>query len=1123
MISTKNPIQAANPEISAIVKASAGVGKTYLLVTRLLRLLLADVRPDAILAITFTRKAAAEMQTRLFERLYKLAIASEAEITKELENIGIDVTPAMIQSAQQLYEKLMRSEYQVRTSTFHAFCQEILRKFPLEAEVPPGFELLDDENSFRSAAWDALYDKATQDPKSEIAQSLEALYELSNGLHNTHQSLDNFLSQRSDWWAYTQGQKKPVSYAIQRLLSDLNIDPEENPYLRFFKEESRIKLSRIVHFLNIHDTKTNLKNADRLQSIIEKDVFNKPCENHNSYIKPFNELYNFFLNKEGENKHQKTVKSRAKKIGEDGETEFLNICRDFSTHLLLINELVLKHHNYHLTSAWYTAGDQLVAAYQKLKVEQRLLDFVDLEWNTYQLLNHSENALWVQYKLDQRIDHMLVDEFQDTNPTQWRLILPLLEEFANHQDKTRSVFIVGDEKQSIYSFRRADPRLLNQAGEWLEENLQAKTFPMDKSRRSSTAVMDLINSLFKSPYFENRLPSFHHHSTFLDEMPGQITLLPIIEKETSDAEAIYFRNPLEQPLLSNDQPYYREGQQIAEQINSLISKKTGINSEDSLRVINYSDIMLLIRSRTHVADYERAFREANIPYISNNKGTLFECQEIQDLMALMDVLYSPYNNLALATTLRSPIFHCTNDDLVSIASAQTNKNKQSSWFEIINQLNENNSCSDNLRYAINSLTRWRTLSGHLPIHDLLDMIFHEANIFDLYEQQIPCHFKHRVRANLSQFLSLALEIESGRYPSLGRFISKLRSLLQNDDSPDEAADESHDGAIRILTIHASKGLEAPIVFLADAADTKSGTNNSYQALIQWPETEDKPTQFILCPVKDKQAEHIKNILSNNENKSNIEDANLLYVALTRARQALFISGCRTKKQSKASWYNLVEDNWPDINSTLSVCEDTSQKTDDIKPQPEFNSGSILFSESTVYNTDIFSTLNNSNSDTESTIRGTIIHRVLELIEKNTQQEIETQIMEEFGDKVSDVILFDCIKEAQAVYHHDEFAKFFNANLYEQALNEMPVLLNISGEMKPGIIDRVVINDNEVFILDYKSHSDTEKEKLSAIANEYQTQMSFYGEIAKKLWPEKRIRTIILFTYYLKSIEISYND
>ncbi|HFE38292.1 MAG TPA: DNA helicase UvrD, partial [Gammaproteobacteria bacterium] len=613
----------------------------------------------------------------------------------------------------------------------------------------------------------------------------------------------------------------------------------------------------------------------------------------------------------------KSVKAREKKIGEQGEADFLEICQDLVQQLITINEQRLKHHIFHLSSAWYTVGHRLISRYQKLKQEQRLLDFTDLEWNTYQLLNHSDNALWIQYKLDQRIDHLLIDEFQDTNPTQWRLILPLLEEFANVEDKSRSVFIVGDEKQSIYGFRRADPRLLKQAGEWLQENLQAKTFPMDKSRRSSPAIMQLLNSLFQIPYFEKRLPGFHEHATYLDNMPGEITLLPLIEKIDPSEQAIYFRNPLAQALPRQDQPYFREGQQIASHITQLIQQQKLIRTDNGQRPITYADIMLLIRSRTHVAEYERAFREARLPYLSNNKGTLFECQEIQDLLALMEVLYTPQNNLALATVLRSPIFQCNNEDLIMLASGE----KHATSFQTGQQFVEKNTCSHRLAQAINHLTRWKTLSGHLPIHDLLDLIFHEINIFQQYLKNIPDHYKRRVQANLNQFLSLALEIESGRYPSIGRFIGKIRYMMQNDESPDEASDnssnEQHHGVVRILTIHASKGLEAPVIFMADTADVKKDANNSYHALIQWPEHEEKPTEFILCPKKNEQTEGIKTLLQNETNKREIEDANLLYVALTRARQALYISGCQSSsKINKPSWYQLIKDHWPALHATL---------------------------------------------------------------------------------------------------------------------------------------------------------------------------------------------------------------
>jgi len=1113
----KIPIQAADPSINAIVKASAGVGKTYLLVTRLLRLLLCGVQPDAILAITFTRKAATEMQSRLHERLYALATLPEAEVRQELENIGVEVTPQSINSSRQLYETIMRSDRQIKTSTFHAFCQDVLRKFPFEADVPPGFELLDNDVTYRARAWDALYDEATNNPQSHTAQALESLYELCNGLHNTHASLDNFLSQRSDWWAYTQGQSNPVNYAIQKLLVELDIDPTENPYHGFFNQTNQNRLSQLIKFLTAHDTKTNLKQASLFQSIIESPLFSHPIQEFPQYENILSQLSKFFLNSKGENKHNKPVKAREKKIGLDGENQFLEICQSFAIQILALNEITARHHNYRLSASWYQAGNQLISHYQTLKLEQRLLDFTDLEWNTYQLLNHHDNAMWVQFKLDQRIDHLLIDEFQDTNPTQWRLILPLLEEFSRSDEKTRSVFIVGDEKQSIYSFRRADPRLLDQAGVWLAENLHAESFPMDKSRRSSNTIMSLVNSLFKSPQMENRISNFHEHTTFLDQLPGKIELLPLIEKEIENQEPIYFRNPLLQPLQKDDQPYYREGQQIAERITQLIEKKIAISEGNINRSIRYSDIMILIRSRTHVVDYEKALREASIPYLSNNRGTLFECQEIQDMIALLDVLYTPYNDVALATVLRSPLFQCSNDDLIVLAK----NNKKTAWFDTLLQIEGSVDCPESLTFASSTISRWRNFSGHLPIHDLLDLIFHESDIFTRYEKHVPSHYIHRIKANLHQFLLLALEIDSGRYPSLGRFIGKLRTKFQNDDSPDEAILESNSGSVRILTIHASKGLEAPVVFIADSANTKSGAHDSYQPLIQWPETEDKPTQFLLCPNKQKQTERIRQLLQQNGHKKDIEDANLLYVALTRARQALYISGCNTSKTDKLGWYGLIKDNWPSNNDELEIleqvaCPATSPATDEKITALD----DVLFSKQYYLTTDTNASITNDNQENENTIRGTIMHRIFELMEKNNTNEITQLILNEFQDKKDKSTLSGWIEEVKSVYQHPEFECFFNPTKYSQAMNEMPILDSNEKKTKYGVIDRLIVTKNEILILDYKTHRDIPIDKLTTVANEFYKQMDFYGDAVKNIWPHKRVRMFVLFTYHKKSVELN---
>ena len=678
---SRNPIEAANPHQSAIVKASAGVGKTYLLVTRLIRLLLLDVRPDAILSITFTRKAAAEMQSRLFDRLYMLATASKKDLIAELSNIGVETDEKTLNKARGLYENMMRSENQVKTNTFHAFCQEILRKFPLESDVPPGFELLTDEPTYIAAAWDALYEEVTLQPESETANALEALYELANGLNNTQNCLNSFVNQRSDWWAYTSGFQNVSEDAAEKLLHELDVDLDATPYADFFNDSRKTEIARITQLLAMHDTKTNLKHVDALHPITMGPAFSDELL-EDEYLVWVQKLAAILFKTDGGLRFEKPAKARAKKMTEEGEDEFLGLCLSVCKRLNTAKEVARIQHNYYFNRAWYIAGEALLGHFQQLKLQQRLLDFTDLEWRTFNLLNNSENATWVQYKLDQRIEHLLVDEFQDTNPTQWRLLLPIMQEFVTDTDRMRSVFLVGDEKQSIYSFRRADPQLFITASDWLHENLDAQSYPMDKSRRSASPIMDLANSVFMSDEFKSILPSFHTHSTFLKDTAGEVHLLPLIEKLENDEEPLYFRNPITTPLPPDDDAYYREGQQIAQKIEELLKPENSIDSGDGPTNIFYKDIMLLIRSRKHLSSYETALREAGIPYTSNNKGTLFECQEIQDLIALLEVLYTPYNNLSLATVLRSPIFLCSNDDLIVLTEKMSETEKHS-WFEAL--------------------------------------------------------------------------------------------------------------------------------------------------------------------------------------------------------------------------------------------------------------------------------------------------------------------------------------------------------------------------------------------------------------------------------------------------------
>ena len=401
MATADNTLQAADPQRNATVHASAGTGKTWLLVTRILRLLLAGARPDSILAVTFTRKAAAEMQERVSARLHELMCAAANELDAKLADIGITADTQTRERARQLYEELLFNPYTLRTTTFHAFCQELLQRFPLEAGVSPGFELKETTGLLEQQAWEALIAESTGKTAS-MSAVLDVLAEGCDGLGNTHTALRSFLSHRSDWWAWIQDQPEPLGYAREQLEQLLQIDADAGPLDGFPNEPQRAQLLEFAELLGRNTTASNTKNARLLADCLadhpDAAVFYET-------IKPV------FLTQANEARKLKSSGAQVKRLGEDGDQQFITLHFQICDELLALHDRQARYNTFQTSMAWITAGMQLLSHYQRIKQEQRLLDFSDLEWKACELLNRSEHASWVQYKLDTRIDHLLVDEF----------------------------------------------------------------------------------------------------------------------------------------------------------------------------------------------------------------------------------------------------------------------------------------------------------------------------------------------------------------------------------------------------------------------------------------------------------------------------------------------------------------------------------------------------------------------------------------------------------------------------------------------------------------------------------------------------------------------------------------
>lgn len=1138
---------ASDPQRNITVTASAGSGKTYLLITRLLRLLLADTQPGTILAITFTRKAANEILHRISQRLHSLLSLPEKELQKALHEIGIDPAQPVIARARTLYERLLRSEQPLRITTFHAFCQEILRRFPLEADVPPGFEILESGGLLEKRALDALYSEATLSPDGELAQALEILMQHCGGVTNTGTALKQFLQHRSDWWAFTADHRNPVSHATTTLAKHLKVDSDGPlPEISFFTPQRQTQLQRFAELLRMHSTKNNENHAQLLAQVLDGTI--DQCDAKIELIQTI------FLTTSGEPRKRKPSNAQNKSMGSAGEEEFLLLHTTLSEALLDLQDQHNRHTLHRGCGAWYLAGNHLLGLFQRLKEEQRLLDFSDLEWRAYRLLNHHYNAHWVQYKLDQRINHLLVDEFQDTNPTQWRLLLPLLEELASgEQQRQRSVFLVGDSKQSIYRFRRADPELFGTAQQWLNRSLDAETCPLDVSWRSAPAIIDFVNRIFESGPLGERLTGFQHHNTHQQQLWGKVELLPLIsiESETDEVEEEKaFRNPLHRPRIisaSNWQQHYREGCVIAEQISAMINNGTAVEKEGVLQPLQLNDIIILLRNRTHLSAYEAALREQQIAYIGNTKNTILDALEAQDMVALLNTLITPNNNLALAQVLRSPLFNCSDDELMQVATEVAHEPQEKrSWFAALATLQETFTEENPLARAYQMICAWQHDASTLPVHDLLDRVYHQGALLQCYRNAFPPHLHARVESNLTRFIELALEIDSGRYPSLPHFINRLKRLSAHaPDTIDEPATVNRDGAVRIMTIHAAKGLEAPVVFLADSA-RGSATSRAHQAIINWPSNQPAPSHFLLCGNKQSIDRDTQKLIDNDDHAEAREDANLLYVALTRARQHLIISGSASIKDKSLGWYGAI---MRQLSEGEALDEQSGYKTSSGKPQlidiqphemrvgaaPPIPSSDYhdapppplkeaLLNPSSVLHTDKHHNqppLSTTTEEEDQSERGIVIHRILELIsatEPTPRDTVKRRITEEYPS-TTQTQLDEWFDEACALIEHLKFKALFNPTQYHYAYNEVPIHFKTGGCKVSGIIDRLVISDEYATIIDYKTHRNVGADNITRYAEQYRDQLALYSQGIKKLWPEKTARQLLIFTHGAMAYEL----
>ena len=1062
---------ALDPTRSVVVEACAGSGKTWLLVSRILRLLLSGAAPSSILAITFTRKAAEEMKARLMLWLEFLATASEAEtrqflLARALNDAEID---ALLPRARRLFAEVAFATPHIGISTFHGWFQQLLSAAPLGLSASDA-SIAESESRLLEEAWLMLAESLNRDPGSAAAEALNRLF-TAWGLHSTKVVLWNFVKRRAEWRAYAKGSlhidaindadPALTDAALDRWRSEWRIDLNSDPVEEWARNPSVDASIRAI-FQSILAASDSTDAALRWARTLEV-----ASAAHSSAASPalyFDAVKAVCMTKEN------THRAQQSKWADKANT--LDYFQALCESIVLVVDTLTNREIYAYNRDALLAGTALLEAYEKLKTDQRSIDFADLEWRAFSLLTHSEHAETMQYRLDQRYRHILLDEFQDTNPIQWQCLTAWLDASVG-ADNRPTVFMVGDPKQAIYRFRRTDARLFQIAKKYFAEHFNASIFALNRTRRNAPAVVDFVNGIFSAePLFDD----FAQHETENIGLDGAVMVLPKFMSTPSESLSgeTGLRNSLTTPLPDDDEDRYAaEAAALAAGIGGAVNQILISESRDGEvfeRAARYSDVMVLFRRRAPLAAFERALREARIPYVGARPGGLMAALEVSDMVALLTFLSSPNDDLALAQVLKSPLFNASDEILLSLRFALTD----GTWWQRMQSINAS-------KHVTRKLTGWLQAMDSLPVHDLLDRIFHEADVLNAYARAVPEMMCASVLANLNAFMALALEVDSGRYPSLTRFLNELKRYhaLPDNEAPDagvvldevvaEAEWDSSINAVRLMTIHAAKGLESPVVWLIDA-DNASNKPDAHTVLSDWQPDDAAPQHFSFWATKSLAGKDRAAILEEEARVQAREQLNLLYVAVTRAKQYLIVSGTERKlAKESVSWHDralnvmgtrrgLVSTAlWPTGSRWRAAPPIVLPSTAgaEIEDAGSVRKGSPMPPTLAIGSREAF-----AGSDLIRE-KGIAIHAALDRM-------ATVKTASSPGAAKSNAVSDDVSEMAEKIFNAPALQRFFDASQFVTAHNEIEIALQVDAELLTHRIDRLVEFEREVWVLDYKT-------------------------------------------------------
>ena len=1135
--------EAADPAHSAWVVANAGSGKTKVLIDRVARLLLrrADGRvgakPDSILCITYTKAAANEMLSRLFGTLGNWSMMEDQDLRAKLAELeGRD--PASyerddLKAARALFARALETPGGLRIETIHAFCARVLRRFPLEAGVYPGFTDIEEREA--AELWDEARREAILAAAEKHARDLDILARASghDGAMAALNALRNNSAAARQFATSHKGDMGAMEDALREAMNAPLEGPEALIGRAMGEEFPEADIRAALTTLRTYNQRDDKRTANAIEAALAaSDAGDKWTAYRRAFfgakMKPYTALYNA-----GSKKDASVVA-----LFGTGDSEGTEVAR--------MLEFVAKFkaaETLERTLALLRIGLPALEAYGQAKQMRAALDFDDLIEKTRALLSTREASEWVLYKLDGGLSHVLVDEAQDTSPAQWQLINALVHEFfagkgSERQQDPRTQFVVGDEKQSIFSFQGADPDMFHSERQAFQKREPSNMLPeMQMSFRSSPEVLGFVDTVWNlegedgAPHAAD-VPVGHtktHHTARRAGQPGRVELWPIVEHERADTDPDGWARPLN--ALVETSPKARLAAKIAAMIQQMIKAGETVWEEISddperrwqRRASQPEDFLILVRNRKDglFEALIAALKRHDLPVAGADRLVLADHIGVQDCLNLMRFALLPGDDLTLAEILRGPFCGLVDDDTQLFIIAHDRGRGVSLWDSL--QGNDAPQFDQAKAFLENVLGR----AGWPPYEFLSAVLDQEQPLGKTGWQLLNARLGSPARDPIEALLARAIGHDAAMPASLQAFIA----VMESDKSDIKRDLAAPDGEIRVMTVHGAKGLQSPVVILPDttsAPKARSGPVFEIEDCMVWSPRKDDDTGAAAAQREIDEAKALR------------EHKRLLYVALTRAQDRLVICGAWNGRQTGKGY---VARSWYDLCATAMEAYDPIAEDEEMRPRTHGDPAPCLpahevgaaematLPEWALRRPPVFagmqtrqiapSALLRANIQVPAPFgaaraqrmrRGQLIHALLQYLPDIAASERRAAganwLARQTG--LEPKARAEMLDAAMGVLETPAFAGVFAQGGRAEApviggAPELPADTVINGR-----VDRLVVTDTDILIVDFKTDQPAPA-RAEDVAETYLAQMGAYYAVLKQAYPAHDISAALVWT------------